>query len=195
MKQLYAGNPNGLREKLWSLDLEAIMVKLMDPREGEGWSEALAFTAIEEYRRFLFLTLTRSEPIVPTSFIDNVWHTHILDTSKYRDDCENVFGFFLDHFPYFGMRSDEDREALDSSFRETAEIYEEVFGTSYYVNAAPDSAGNCTCTDGCPNSCGTCAGSGIKVKSPVQLCERPTLAMFREMNAALQSSGGTNATH
>jgi hypothetical protein len=180
MKQLFAGNPNELKENLCRLNLEPIMVKLMDPREGEGWSEIQAITAVEEYRRFLFLTLTRPEPIVPTTFIDTVWHAHILDTAKYREDCQKVFGFFLDHFPYFGMRSDADREALDSSFRETAKMYEEIFGSSYYVNATETSAGNCTCTDCGGNACGTCAGSGIKVG--MRSNERPTLEMYREMS-------------
>lgn len=182
MKPLYAGNPEELREKIWSLNLEPIMVKLMDPREGEGWSEAQAFTGVEEYRRFLFLTLTRPETIVPTTFIDTVWHNHILDTAKYREDCQNVFGFFLDHFPYFGLRGDDDREALEASFNQTAEIYTEVFGSSYYVNAAETSAGNCTCSDCGGNACGQCAHSGIIADKIMRAHERPTLEMYRLMS-------------
>jgi hypothetical protein len=182
MKQLFAGNPNKLREALWSLDLEPIMVKLMDPREGKGWPEPQAFKALEEYRRFLFLTLTRPEPIVPTTFVDTAWHAHILDTAKYRQDCENVFGFFLDHFPYFGMRSNADRDALDLCFRASGDIYKEVFGSSYHVNAAEHSAGNCTCTDCGGNACGTCAGSGI-AKERMRVHERPTLEMYRSLSA------------
>ena len=60
MKQLFTGNPEDLKNNLWSLDLEPIMVKLMDPKEGKGWSESQTFIAVEEYRRFLFLTLTRN---------------------------------------------------------------------------------------------------------------------------------------
>jgi hypothetical protein len=185
MKPIFTGNLDELKEKIWSLDLEPIMVKLMDPREGEGWSEDQAFTGVEEYRRFLFLTAIRREIIVPTTFIDTVWHTHILDTAKYRDDCQNILGYFLDHFPYFGLRGDDDREALDSSFRETAGIYEEVFGSSYYVNASETSAGNCTCGaqgDCGNNACGQCAGSGIIAKNMMRANERPTLAMYRELN-------------
>ena len=181
---MYVGNPIELKEKLWNLDLEPIMVKLMDPREGEGWAEAQTFIAIEEYRRFLFLTLTRLEAIVPTTFIDTVWHNHILDTAKYREDCQNIFGFFLDHFPYFGMRSDDDRIALDTSFQRTAEIYQAEFGSSYFVNANETSAGNCTCSDCGGNACGKCAGSGITGRDIMQTNKRPTLAMYRELNTS-----------
>lgn len=185
MKQLFAGTPDELKEKLWSLDLEPIMVKLMDKKEGKGWTEAQAFSGAEEYRRFLFLTLTREEPIVPTTFIDSVWHAHILDTAKYREDCQDVFGFFLDHFPYFGLRGDADREALDASFRVAARIYEEVFGSTYHVSADGHKAGNCTCGaqgDCGNNACGSCAGSGIMVKNVMRPNERPNLEMYRNLN-------------
>ena len=43
---------------------------------------------------------------------------HILDTRAYSRDCEFLFGRFLHHFPYFGMRGDADRAALDRTFRE-----------------------------------------------------------------------------
>ncbi len=31
--------------------------------------------------------------------IDLFWHEHILDTKKYKQDCEMVFGRFLHHVP------------------------------------------------------------------------------------------------
>ena len=31
--------------------------------------------------------------------VDEFWHQHILDTRKYRDDCENIFGHYMDHTP------------------------------------------------------------------------------------------------
>ena len=51
------------------------------------------------------------------------WHTHILDTQKYMLDCENLFGRYIHHFPYFGMRGEKDRNQLKKSFYETEELF------------------------------------------------------------------------
>lgn len=36
---------------------------------------------------------------VPNKQIDEMWHEHILDTRKYSDDCQTVFGYYLHHTP------------------------------------------------------------------------------------------------
>ena len=45
---------------------------------------------------------------VPCKLVDELWHAHILDTRAYRDDCYRIFGFFYDHYPYFGLRDAAD---------------------------------------------------------------------------------------
>jgi hypothetical protein len=173
MKQMYVGDQEDLRAKLWSLDLEPIIFKLMDEDDGEGWSQDQALAAAEEYRRFLFLTVTSPATIVPTKFVDVVWHTHILDTMKYADDCQKLFGFFLHHFPYFGMRGEEDNANLQKAFRGAADIYEEAFGQPYYVGINGASCGTCG-----SNACGSCAGSGITRQVDIVRSNiRPSLAM------------------
>jgi hypothetical protein len=111
------------------LDLEMIKLKLMDQEEGEGWSREYAEQVEEEYRKFL--ALTRAFPdmaIVPSEPVDKFWHNHILDTQKYAPDCEKVFGFFLHHFPYFGMRGEEDMNNLNKSWDNTIDAYRKFFG-------------------------------------------------------------------
>jgi hypothetical protein len=66
--------------------------------------------------------------IVPCKIVDEMWHQHILDTAAYRQDCEAIFGRFLDHFPYFGMRGEDDARALENAYVETIERYREAFG-------------------------------------------------------------------
>jgi hypothetical protein len=44
--------------------------------------------------------------------VDEIWHQHILDTHAYHRDCDAIFGSYLHHFPYFGMRGDADAQAL-----------------------------------------------------------------------------------
>ncbi len=46
----------------------------------------------------------------------------------YRADCDRIFGEFLDHFPYFGMRGNEDAQALLDAYTDTLDRYRDAFG-------------------------------------------------------------------
>jgi len=111
------------------LDLEMIKQKLTDSDEGEGWSPEYADQVAAEYRKYLALTRAYPEmAIVPSGPVDTFWHSHILDTQKYGPDCDKVFGFFLHHFPYFGMRGDDDMANLNASWENTIQVYQRHFG-------------------------------------------------------------------
>jgi hypothetical protein len=128
-------------ERLTAIDFGPIAFKLMNPEEGQGWALEQATSAIEQYRRFLFLWhLYPDEQIVPSREIDRVWHTHILDTAKYREDCEVLFGQFIDHWPYFGMRDEAEREMLDQAFVHTQALLQRHFGTPEQPDTAPQLA-------------------------------------------------------
>jgi hypothetical protein len=112
-----------------ALDLEPIKFKLMDAEDGQGWSREQVETMAVAYKRFLTLLVTHPETqIAPSKDIDKFWHGHILDTMKYAEDCEKVFGYFLHHFPYFGMRGKEDAAALAEAGEGMARLYEQEFG-------------------------------------------------------------------
>lgn len=114
------------------LDLEPIKVKLMHEESGEGWSLEHADAVEKEYRRFLHLMKKYpQEPAAPLMDVDTFWHYHILDTMKYAVDCEAVFGHFLHHFPYIGLRGEEDEEAHHAMGERMKELYEETFGEDY----------------------------------------------------------------
>jgi hypothetical protein len=111
------------------LDLANVRMKLEDTDEGKGFSPEQSAVAEQEYRRFLGLHLMYPEAdIVPCHLVDDIWHQHILDTIAYRHDCDAVFGRFLDHFPYFGMRGEEDTKALYDAYEDTLVKYEQAFG-------------------------------------------------------------------
>src|SRR5262249_39319225 len=59
---------------------------------------------------------------------DRFWHMHILDTRKYAADCDAVFGHFLHHFPYLGLRGEEDAKALDAAFAQMQALLAREFG-------------------------------------------------------------------
>jgi hypothetical protein len=112
-----------------ALDLDPIKFKLMDPDEGEGWSREQVDRIEIAYRRFLTLLVRHPEAtIAPSKEIDKFWHGHILDTMKYAADCEQVFGYFLHHFPYFGMRGERDAAQLEAAGQEMQRLYAQEFG-------------------------------------------------------------------
>jgi hypothetical protein len=112
-----------------NLDLANIRLKLADPEEGKGYGPAQLDVMEGEYRKFLALHLMYPEAdIVPCHLVDEIWHQHILDTIAYRQDCDSIFGRFLDHFPYFGMRGDDDAHALYDAYEDTLVKYELAFG-------------------------------------------------------------------
>lgn len=111
------------------LDLGPITFKLMDPEEGQGWTREYAAQMELTYRRYLILLAKYPDrTIAPTKDLDKYWHGHILDTMKYAEDCERTFGYFLHHFPYFGMRGETDAQNLASASSEMADLYAAEFG-------------------------------------------------------------------
>lgn len=123
-----AASLNGLTP-IESLDFSMIRMKLMDLEEGRGWTAHHARRVEEEYRRYLALTMLHgAKSVVPSQEVDAFWHYHILDTQAYAEDCDKVFGGFLHHFPYFGMRGAEDAAALSQAYDETLSLYEAEFG-------------------------------------------------------------------
>ena len=125
-------NPVSFEAFQGKLDLEPIVFSLTQREGGPCWSLEKSRFMEKWYRRFLYLTyLNPGQGIVPTKDLDIFWHTHILDTQKYMDDCERLFGYYFHHFPYFGMRGEEDRKNLEHSFKKTEELYLKCFGESF----------------------------------------------------------------
>jgi hypothetical protein len=108
----------------------------MHRESGEGWFLAQANAVEVEYRRFLYLMKEfRNELVAPRFDVDIFWHYHILDTAKYAQDCEAFFGYFLHHFPYMGLRGEEDLEMHHQVGERMRELYEQTFGEPYVREA------------------------------------------------------------
>lgn len=121
----------GCLEKLKSLDLSTVAADLTNPKNGYGWSRKQALQAIERYKAFLFVSYLYPEQLlVPAQDIDRVWHHHILHTRQYRQDCEWLFGRFIDHTPDSELGNECDRANLDAAFAQTqalVTLFEEEF--------------------------------------------------------------------
>ena len=124
----YLMTQKGIDPEIAKLDLEMAKMKLRDAEEGENWTFEQCDSAEIEYKRYLQLCKKYGKGIVPNKIMDKFWHYHILDTRAYHRDCNTVFGHYLHHFPYFGMRGEQDAINLKNSFLETKERYLETFG-------------------------------------------------------------------
>jgi hypothetical protein len=125
-------NANNLFKAVMELDLDPIKAKLMHVESGEGWSLEKTNAVEEEYRRFLFLMkMYPNEDTAPLVDVDTFWHYHILDTMKYADDCNHLFGYFLHHYPYVGLRGHDDEQFRIDSGERMRTLYETTFGEVY----------------------------------------------------------------
>lgn len=121
-----------VKDYIFGMDMSMIFYKMTNEESagelGLLWDEKDAEFAIEQYRQYLYLLRKYDADISPTLAIDAVWHNHILDTRKYVVDCQVIFGHYLHHFPYFGSRSEEDRQQLERAFENTQRLFREEFG-------------------------------------------------------------------
>ena len=107
-------------EKLKALNLSPIAAYLMNPQNGYGWNRQQAFRAIRRYKTFLFINYLYPQIfLVPTQEIDRVWHCHILHTRQYRQDCEMLFGYFIDHEPDSELWGESHQPHFDEAFAQT----------------------------------------------------------------------------
>lgn len=175
--------PEQMVEAIFALDLDPIKFKLMDKKEGLGWTREKADRMELEYRRFLALSAKYpEEAIAPSTEVDKFWHGHILDTMKYAEDCQNVFGYFLHHFPYFGMRDAEDAASLAQAAAKTKRLYEQEFGAS-----AADSPAYCARVAGETRAESTDSAYCARVAAPIAeaaYCARAAATAVEQGDAA-----------
>lgn len=148
------GNATNVKDPLlWArieaIDLSMVKMKLMLAEHGEPWTKERVDKVEASYRRYLYMTqAVKNFSAVPTKDIDAFWHQHILDTRAYARDCDAMFGSFLHHFPYFGLRGGDDAEQLQAAFGKTKLLYQEMFGEDYVQSVA-----DCH-SPGCGSKCG-----------------------------------------
>lgn len=173
-------------ERINDLDLEPIIVKLIDEDEGEGWTHQQAFEAEKLYKRFLILTIKNPMvSVVPSKVMDAFWHYHILDTKKYMEDCEYVLGYFLHHFPYFGMRGETDAQNLQAAFNLTKELFTSEFGesleeASLAFQQQNSNSAKCDGSGTGSNDCGSCGSGATCTTSKCSPGQKPSIYNFHD---------------
>ena len=95
--------------------------------QNTGWRAAHTQRVLTEYRRFLYLAVRLQGRVCPSEAVDEAWHAHLLDSSRYFGDfCPRVLGYTLHHVPSRGGAEEGARHA--SRYRATLLAYQPVFG-------------------------------------------------------------------
>jgi hypothetical protein len=125
-----------------TLDLTPVKYKLI---KDKSWTLDRANQVEPQYKAFLFLIGSRVKAeFVPTLDIDEMWHTHILDTRKYMADCALHFGEYIHHYPYLGMKDAEDRGRAEGLFAATCTAIAEAFNIDIHeLDATSCGGGGC----------------------------------------------------
>ena len=148
------GQTDTIQARIEALDLEPIKFKLV---KEHGFSNEKVNAIEKWYRRFLYISFKhRDQSIVVSEAIDDFWHQHILDTRKYADDCQNIFGALLHHFPYFGLRGEADQQALRAAYKNTLELMRAEYGETPEDDL--QASGDGLDHSGVASSCSDCGG-------------------------------------
>lgn len=90
-----------------------------------GWTRAYAKRVVEEYKRFMFLTVTAGQIVTPSEDVDHAWHLHLTYTRSYWIDfCQDVLGRKVHHDPTRGF---EEQAQFIELYQRTLDSYRRAF--------------------------------------------------------------------
>jgi len=94
-----------------------------------GWRLGFAQRVIDEYRRFLFLSMVAGHAVSPSEAVDQAWHLHLTYTRSYWERlCGEVLPRPLHHCPTTGRV--EESGKFDNWYAQTIASYETYFDQS-----------------------------------------------------------------
>lgn len=110
-----------------------------------GWKSEKVMAVEALYKEWLILHKVYGDKfaLAPNKALDEYWHYHILDTKKYMADCDLVFGYYLHHYPYFGLTEAEPAQDLEQGFLLTQELFKKHFGHTLTGLVNPCSSTSC----------------------------------------------------
>lgn len=124
---------DGIKEIL-ALDFTSQKTKFVVDPDFHDWTKENIEFAEVLYKNYLYLCLKYPDEkrLPPSTDVDDFWHGHILDTRRYSDDCQRIFGRMLHHNPYFGFGSAKAETALADGFTVTQQLHEHEFGAPIF---------------------------------------------------------------
>ena len=115
-----------------SIDLNPVINRMVKISK---WTPKEASLSAKQYKNFLFLKKKYGDKysLPPSVDIDEFWHNHILNTKKYFNDCEIIFGKYLHHTPHHGKNNEITQQSLEALFEnETQALHFQEFGDYLY---------------------------------------------------------------
>jgi hypothetical protein len=93
----------------------------------QEWTHDFALRVIEEYRKFLFLSMVSPEMVTPSLRVDEAWHLHLLYTRSYWQElCVKTLGRLIHHQPSTGGQQED--EKFSGLYVRTLDLYAGIFG-------------------------------------------------------------------
>jgi hypothetical protein len=124
---------------IMALDFSEIKAKVCESLKDGGfdWSYQVAENTEMWYKRFLILHLIYGGEVGPCSKeVDDFWHMHILDTFRYSEDCQKIFGHFMHHVPCSPMSTREVLEKMVRAAKKAEKLFVKHWGRSPRISSA-----------------------------------------------------------
>jgi hypothetical protein len=117
-------------EYIEELDFSNIIDRMTDANYSlPRWTYDEAKICERLYKNFLILMRKYPRKIlVPTREVDEFWHNHILDTQRYTNDCQRIFGHYGHHTPGDVAPLKKHKKEMQQHFNQTQALYYKEFG-------------------------------------------------------------------
>jgi hypothetical protein len=111
----------------FNLDDPSAQFSLSDRLSREnGWSLDYSKRVIDEYKKFLYLSVSEKTRLTPSDEVDQAWHLHMIYTESYwKELCGKVLTVEFHHGPTKGGKSEG--EKYWGMYEKTLSIYRDVF--------------------------------------------------------------------
>lgn len=129
---LHSFTDSEIKVLISSIDLSPVIKRMVKIHH---WTQQEALLSADQYKNFLFLKKKYGNKysLPPSIDIDEIWHNHILNTKKYAEDCNIIFGEYLHHTPHHGENEEISQQELESLFEnETQALHFQEFGDYLY---------------------------------------------------------------
>jgi hypothetical protein len=104
-----------------------------------GWSNTFAERVLEEYKRFIFLSMEAGHPVTPSDQVDQAWHLHLTYTDSYWNRlCKDILDKPIHHNPTKGGPSEGTK--FEDCYSKTLQSYERLLGSIPPVDIWPEAS-------------------------------------------------------
>ena len=103
-----------------------------------GWTVDYSKRVIDEYKKFIYMSVVSGKSLTPSDEVDQAWHMHLIYSYSYWVEmCKNLLnGFNLHHGPTKG--GVVEKKKYNNQYNETLDFYLDEFGHEAPSDIWPD---------------------------------------------------------